>query len=64
MNLFFLHHPAKNPKDKAREQRLVPLRNHGHNSNEGGEFLDDALRTEDLPALHVEENSTDGDHKP
>lgn len=60
MNLFFIHHPTKNPKSEADEHTLVPLQNHGHNTNEGSEFLDDALRTEDLPALYVEENITDG----
>ena len=60
MNLFFIHHPTKNPGDKAGEHTLVPLLNHEHNSTEGSEFLDDAIRTEDLPAVDPEENITDG----
>ena len=58
MNLFFIHHP-KNPEDEAGKHTLVLLQNHGHNTNEGSEFLDDAIRTEDLPALYPEENITD-----
>jgi len=60
MNFFFIHHPAKNPKDEPGEHPLVLLQNHEHNTNEGSEFLDDAIRTEDLPALYKEENITDG----
>jgi len=60
MNLFFIHHPTKNAEDKAGEHTLVPLLNHKHNSNEGSEFLDDAIRTEDLTALDPEEIITDG----
>ena len=60
MNLFFIHHPAKNPKSEADEHTLVPLQNHGHDLNEGSEFLDDAIRIEDLPESDMEENITDG----
>jgi len=52
-----LHHPpAKESETKAdirpivRRQELQPY------SNEGGEFLDDAIRTEDLINVHTEEN--------
>ena len=57
---FFLIHPAKNPEGAADEHILVPLQNHGHDLNEGSEFLDDAIRIEDLPELYTEENITDG----
>ena len=59
MNLFFIHHPIKNPEDEAGKHTLVLLQNHVHNTNEGSEFLDDAIRTEDLPTLNPEENITD-----
>ena len=58
MNLFFIHHPTKNPEDEAGKHTPVLLQNHGHNTNEGGEFLDDAIRTEDVTALCTEENIT------
>ena len=60
MNLFFIHHPAKNPKAEADDHTLIPRQNHGQNTNEGSEFLDDAIRMEDLPESYTEENITDG----
>ena len=60
MNLFFIHHPANNPEGAADEHILVPLQNHRQNTNEGSEFLDDAIRIEDLPESDMEENITDG----
>ena len=59
MNLFFIHHPTNNPEDESGKHTLVPLQNHGHNTNEGSEFMDDAIRMEDLPALYPEENIID-----
>ena len=60
MNFFFIHRPAKNPEGAADEHILVPLQNHGHDLNEGSEFLDDAIRMEDMPEVYTEENITDG----
>ena len=59
MNLFLLHHPMKNWIE-PNEHTLVPLHNHEYNTNEGGEFLDDAIRTEDVPEVYTEENTTEG----
>ena len=59
MNFFFIH-PAKNSEGAADEHILVPLQNHGHDLSEGSEFLDDAIRIEDLPESDMEENITDG----
>jgi hypothetical protein len=59
MNLFFIHHPANNPERAGDEHILVSLQNHEQNTNEGSEFLDDAVRIEDLPEWYYEENSTD-----
>ncbi len=61
MHFLFLHHPIKNLIDEPNEHTLVPLQNHEHNANEGSEFLDDALRMEDMPALYPEENTMDGE---
>ena len=63
MNLFFIHHPAKNPEDKPVEHTLVPLQNHAHYTNEGSEFLDDAIRMKDLPLMYTEENIAAGSPK-
>lgn len=57
MNLFFLHPTAKNVKEPSEEHTLV----HDappQNMDEGSEFLDDALRMEDLPLSYAEENAT------
>ena len=60
MNLFFIHRSPKNPGDEGEEHTLVPLHNHEYNTNEGGEFLNDAIRIEDMPEVYTEENITDG----
>jgi hypothetical protein len=59
MNLFFIHHPIKNPEDEAGKHTPVLLPHHEYNTNEGSEFLDDAIRIEDLPVLYPEEKITD-----
>jgi len=51
--LFSFLHPFKaNLRD---EPALVAIHESPHNTSEGGEFLDDALRMEDLVVLHTEE---------
>jgi hypothetical protein len=60
MNLFFIYHPTKNPEDEAGKHTRALLQNHGYNTNEGSEFLDDAIRTEDVTTLYTEENITAG----
>ena len=60
MNFFFIHHPAKNAEDKPGEHTLVPLQNRAHYTNEGSEFLDDALRMEDLLPVRTEESIAAG----
>src|SRR5438045_3905886 len=59
MNLFFIHHPTNNPEGEAGKHTPVPIQNHEQNTNEGSEFLDDAIRMEDLPESYTEENITD-----
>jgi hypothetical protein len=60
MNLFFIHRLTKDPEDEGGQHKLVPLHNNGYNTNEGSEFLDDAIRIEDVPEVYPEENITDG----
>ncbi len=60
MNLFFIHHSAKNAGSETGEHILVPLQNQAHNSNEGSEFLDDAIRMKDQPLLYMEESIATG----
>ena len=63
MHLSFIHHPAKNPEDKPGEPTLVPLQNQELNTNEGSEFLDDAIRMKDQPLMYTEESITAGSPK-
>ncbi|MDX2049056.1 MAG: hypothetical protein SFU87_19875 [Chitinophagaceae bacterium] len=55
MNLFFIHHQIKNFKEKLGEHTTVPIPNHEHNTNQGSEFLDDAIRMNDQPLIYTEE---------
>lgn len=59
MHLFFLYHPVNNLKNEPGEHTLVRLHDHEHSTNEGSEFLDDAIRTEDEP-VDIEENFAHG----
>jgi len=53
MNLFFLHPIPKNLKEPSDK----PVRIHSEPpQNEGSEFLDDAIRMEDLPLFYAEES--------
>ncbi len=55
MQLFFLHAATKDQKDQSEEHALVPIHEPPHNTNEGSEFLDDALRMKDQPLMYTEE---------
>lgn len=59
MNLFFVHPAAKNPKGSSDKYILVHTEP-PHNTSEGSEFLDDAIRTEDLPLVYTEESVAAG----
>jgi len=48
----FLHPFRSNPND---EPALVAIHDLPRNTSEGGEFLDDAIRMEDLTWTHTEE---------
>jgi hypothetical protein len=64
MNLFFIHHPANNPEGAADKHILVPLQNQEHDLSEGSEFLNDAIRIEDLSELYEKKISQTENHKP
>ena len=54
MNLHFLHLPTKNPKDESGKHSLITVQAPPHSSNEGSEFLDDAIRMKDQPLVGTE----------
>jgi len=55
---FFFFHPAKsNPRN---EHTLVTIHEPLRNTSEGGEFLDDAIRMEDLLLTRFEESVAAG----
>jgi len=55
MHPFFFHPDTKDVKDPSDEPMLVRLHGTTYNTSEGGEFLDDAIRMEDLQMIHCEE---------
>jgi hypothetical protein len=55
MNLLFLH-PAGNNRQAQSDTHPVVHNEPSHNMNEGSEFLDDAIRIEDLPIIYTEES--------
>ena len=56
MNFFLKRHPVKNLKEEPDKHPLVPIQVHEHNINEGGEFLDDAIRIKDQSLSEVEKS--------
>ena len=62
MNLFFLH-PAIKREPAMPNNHPVVHYEPAHNTNEGSEFLDDAIRTEDLPIVYTEESIAAGSPK-
>jgi hypothetical protein len=60
MHIPFIYHPIKNWKNEPDKHILVPVQEPPHNTNEGSEFLDDAIRTEDQPLIYTEENVAAG----
>ena len=55
MHLFFLHPDTKDLKDQLNEP-MRPSHEQSDNTSDGGEFLDDAIRIEDLSIIQSEEN--------
>ena len=60
MNLFFIHHSTKNAGGETGEHIPVLQQNQAHNTNEGSEFLDDAIRMREQPLLYMEESVATG----
>ena len=58
--LIFSSHPIKNPDDQLGQPALVTIHEHEHNTNEGSEFLDDAIRMHDQPLIYTEESIAAG----
>lgn len=57
---FFLHPADKNRK--LQPDKHTPVQSHVslHDTSEGSEFLDDAIRMEDLPVIYTEESIAAG----
>ncbi|NLU91865.1 hypothetical protein [Chitinophaga sp. Ak27] len=55
MHFPFLPH-AGGPKSGADKDTLVPLHEQEHNTSEGGEFLDDAIRMDDESPIEQEKS--------
>jgi hypothetical protein len=60
MIFYFLYPAAHNLHVPSDEHQLVPLHEPAHNTNEGSEFLNDALRMEDQPVVYTEESMAAG----
>lgn len=57
MKPFFLHPDTKDMKDQLNEHMILPSDEQSLNSSDGGEFLDDAIRMEDLLIIHTGKNN-------
>ena len=60
MNILFLHHETKDPKDQPDEYLLVSNHEPTHDTSEGSEFLDDAIRMRDQPLMYTEQSIAPG----
>ena len=60
MPFFFLRSPKRNQRE---EQSLIPIHDLPRNTSEGSEFLDDAIRMEDVYLTHTEESVAAGSPK-
>ncbi|HEY5750267.1 MAG TPA: hypothetical protein VIU12_29580 [Chryseolinea sp.] len=56
MNLFFLH-PATKDLNELSDKHTLVYHESPQNMDEGSEFLDDAIRMEDLPSGYTEEST-------
>ena len=59
MNLFFFHHLAKSQEDEPNKHAVI-IHEHPHYTNEGSEFLDDAIRIKEQPLMYTEEAIASG----
>jgi len=56
MKFFLFHSFQKKPKDNKNQLMLVAINEPPSNTNEGSEFLDDALRMTEQPLWYTEES--------
>lgn len=56
----FFHHTVKRTKDEPVLHPVVHVQEAHHNTTEGSEFLDDAIRIEDWPVVYTEESVAPG----
>lgn len=57
MHPFFLHLLAKSLNNQPDGNMPVTIHEHPHDTSEGSEFLDDALRMKDQPLTNTEDES-------
>jgi hypothetical protein len=56
--------PGKEPEKPTDEHTPVPVPESPHNTSEGGEFLDDAIRMKDQPLMNkVDKPSTNNEDR-
>ena len=60
MHSFTQHQPVTTREDEPDQIALVSFHEPAHNTNEGSEFLDDAIRMIDQPLMHTEESIAAG----
>jgi hypothetical protein len=58
MNLFFLLLPAKKQKHDSEEHIVTTIHEPLHDTCDGSEFLDDAIRMKEQPLMYIEENTS------
>lgn len=56
MNLFFINPRQKNLREEPDRPVIIMMQEPAHNTSEGSEFLDDAIRTHDQPPVYTEES--------
>jgi hypothetical protein len=63
MHHFFKYLPPKSLRNQPEQHPLVQLHEPAYSTNEGSEFLYDAIRMEDLPIMYTEESIAPGSPK-
>jgi hypothetical protein len=59
MNPFFLYLVGENLKDQS-DEHTIAINEPPYSMNEGGEFLDDAIRMKDMPLSYSDERVAAG----
>jgi hypothetical protein len=60
MKTFLIHLPIKKTKDESIRHKPVTIQEPPHNTSEGSEFIDDAIRMKDQPLMRTEESVAAG----